>query len=809
MRKELSLRQKMILGGIAAVFIPLLIMGSVIYLKLSRSLLDIYKQRSVQIARDASRIIEITLKQEIEFVSAISLEKKIIGLVSEKKYLPAVNRIKSIYKKTHIDYLSILLIDRNGISRADTDSGIVAINVSDRQYFKDAKNGRTGVQGPFLTRHYMKPAFIICRPIIKEKRFIGAVAMAIEMKLLIEMISPLKNGRTGYAFIVDKDGIVIVHPIKEYVFNINMFKEPGMEEFAKQVIKDKTGAGTYNFRGTEKIAGFTAVSLTGWTVAFTQNMEEIMKPVNAILYFILAGTCVFLITVITVIAVFSQKLSTPVQKVIDMLKQLTAHSENAILSIGLDGKIAFANHAAERIFGKSIDELVGSEPELTNLNDISPDEIWKELKNGKTWSGNIIISNKAKEQMTLAVLIIPVIDKSETIRSYLELARDITEETKFQARLIQSEKMEALGAMAGGIAHDFNNVLSGILGYAELSLLTAANPPETEDNLKEIIKAAERVRELVRQILTFSRQDTPELRPLTAGPVVKEAIKLLRASIPAEIELRTAVKSGAMIVGEPIQLHQILVNICVNAVHAIGGRPGAIGIDLEDIAVDPEFAARHPGLKPGNHVLLRITDSGRGIEPEILDRIFEPFFTTKSKGQGTGLGLSVVHGMVKKLNGIITVYSKVGEGTAFNIIIPAADKDAAETGGEISEIPGGSERIMLVDDEKIVIDPMKIILTSLGYKVTAFTESVHALDAFRNNPDEFDIIITDYSMPHMTGIEMIESMKKIRPDIPVIISSGYLSQETNELFARAGVVIILNKPVNTYQLADAIRKAFN
>jgi len=810
MIKELTLRYKIILVGITAVFISLLITGSVIHFELSNSLLDIYKKKAVQLAKDMSVILDITIQEEIKLATVISTDQVIIKGLSAGDYLLIRDHLKLINKANPSYPLPILIIDKSGFAQI---TGFMEnnapVDVSDRKYFKDVKNGKTGIEGPITSRYGDSRIFMIAKPMYNGKEFIGAVAIALNTDFFVKTTSSIKLDKTGYAFITDNTGLVLVHPNKDYIFNVNLFKEPGMENLSKQMIRHETGAIEYTFRGTKKIAGIAFVDITGWTVGFTQNRDEIMEPVNHILISIaLIGGSLFLIIAFVIIILFSGSISSPVQRTINLLNQLTLHSDNIIINISLDRKILFVNQAAEKILGTDKLKLIGTEPYLKTVDNIPYEKIWEDLKCGKTWSGNITGAGKTNSQLTLAALVIPIMDSSGKIQSYLEIARDITEELHLQTMLRQSQKMEALGAMAGGIAHDFNNILGGILGFTELAMLSTGNPPDTERSLREIMTASERARDLINQILLFSRQSQPELRPLMPAPIIKEAIKMMRASIPAEIELRSTITSDSTIMAEPIQLHQIVVNLCTNAVHAIENKRGFIEIVFEDIFVDETFIQLHPGLGKGRHVSLRITDSGKGMSTETMEHIFEPFFTTKPQGQGTGLGLSVVHGIIKKLNGIITVDSVAENGTTFNIILPAISIDIEMSDNRSQIMTGGSERILLIDDELSIIEPLRSILTNLGYKVTSFTESTVAFDVFKNNPNEFDIIITDYSMPHMTGIELIENIKKIRSDIPVIVNSGYINDYISNISRKIGIDKVLAKPVNTYQLTDAIRKVF-
>jgi nitrogen-specific signal transduction histidine kinase/CheY-like chemotaxis protein len=405
-------------------------------------------------------------------------------------------------------------------------------------------------------------------------------------------------------------------------------------------------------------------------------------------------------------------------------------------------------------------------------------------------------------------MFIPVKDHKGAIEGYLEIGRNISGELMYEKRLQQAQKLEAIGTLAGGIAHDFNNILSGIFGYAELSLLEGRCDSESEKYLRQIIKASERARDLVSQILTFSRRDKVQLRPLLPGTVAKEALKLLRASIPATIDIRSDIKGKSYIMAEPTQIHQVLMNLFTNAVHAIGEEPGTIRLELEDFIVDEEFVKVNPDTRPGKHIMLRISDTGRGIGKKVLDQIFEPFFTTKSQGEGTGLGLSVVHGIVKKLGGSITVHSEVGKGTAFTILFPVVEGPDIQQQQDALPLRKGTEKIVIIDDETSIATSMQSILENFGYSVSAFTDAAAALTAIKADPNSFDLVITDYSMPQITGLELVEKLKKAGVRIPVILVSGFVGEKVEDAARHAGVSVVIAKPVSTYQLTDALHQVF-
>ena len=439
----------------------------------------------------------------------------------------------------------------------------------------------------------------------------------------------------------------------------------------------------------------------------------------------------------------------------EMVSQVARHATEALLQIGPDRKIFFANPAFEKITGIKAKDVIGTKPVLVNPGGLPEESIWQDLESGNPWSGHLEFRNDGqKSAAILDVMIVPMRDDRGRIQGYLEIGRDITDELMFEKRLNQTQKLEAIGTLAGGIAHDFNNILSIIFGYAELSLLQADLDPKVKDHLRQIVTASERARSLVTQILSFSRQSKMELVPFKLESVVKEALKLLRASTPAFIRIDSNITSSSAVMAEPTRIHQVVMNLFTNAVHAIGDNPGTITLALENFMVDQEFIKTHPGIEQGKHIILRISDTGCGMTPETVEHIFDPFFTTKAQGKGTGLGLSVVHGIIKKMNGIITVYSRAGKGTVFNVVIPCIEEDESGLEETHSPLRRGTERIALIDDEADIVSSLQSILTNMGYRVTAFTDSLGALSEIQSCPGEFDLIITDYTMPGITGLEL-------------------------------------------------------
>ncbi|MBI9091651.1 MAG: PAS domain S-box protein [Desulfobacterium sp.] len=389
----------------------------------------------------------------------------------------------------------------------------------------------------------------------------------------------------------------------------------------------------------------------------------------------------------------------------------------------------------------------------------------------------------------------------------LNITRDISRIKKLEAQLIQSQKMDAIGTLAGGIAHDFNNILSAIMGYTQMSLMDAADNSQISRKLERVLQASHRAKELVHQILTFSHQKEEKKESVKIRLIVKEALKLLRASIPSTIEFNLDIqKDTGVILADPIQIHQVLMNLCANAAHAMVEKGGSLGIRLLNLDIDREGAKQFSDLNPGPYVLLTVTDTGHGMDENTVEKIFNPYFTTKELGEGTGLGLSVVHGIIRGLGGCITVSSEKGKGTSFQLYIPRIEKDSVQ---EIftEKIPlTGTETILIVDDEAYVLDMLMEMLATLGYRVKAKLSSIEALNAFQANPESFDLVLTDQTMPMMTGEKLAEKILAIRPDTPVILSTGFSEVINAEKARTMGIRAFIKKPVLISELAETIRK---
>jgi len=394
-------------------------------------------------------------------------------------------------------------------------------------------------------------------------------------------------------------------------------------------------------------------------------------------------------------------------------------------------------------------------------------------------------------------------------RDVTDRRRAVEERQSMEKQLFQAQKMEAIGTLAGGIAHDFNNILGAMIGYTELALDEDRKERRIHD-LQEVLKGAERAGNLVKQILSFSRQDNQDKKPLDIKILLKEAIKFLRASIPATIEIHQDITADTCnILADPTQIYQVIMNLVTNAAYAMKKAGGVLKIELSVIALATGEIIHHPDLRPGPYVRLSVSDTGHGIDQAHINRIFDPFFTTKDKGEGTGLGLSVVFGIVKSHDGVVNVYSEPEKGATFNVYLPGITHSGTTSGDMAKPLVGGTERVLFVDDEHALVDMGRQMLSSLGYNVTGAMSSTEAMVLFRAEPARFDLVITDMTMPKMTGIDLAREILKIRPDIPIILCSGLSESDTEDQAQVLGIRAYCLKPLTKRDLSRVIRETLD
>ena len=389
------------------------------------------------------------------------------------------------------------------------------------------------------------------------------------------------------------------------------------------------------------------------------------------------------------------------------------------------------------------------------------------------------------------------------------LMEDVTQIRKMEAQLQQSQKLEAIGTLSGGIAHDFNNILSSIIGFTELSLDEVQDGTTLHNNLTEVLRAGNRARDLIKQIMTFSRKSAQERKPVQINLLIIETVRMLRSAIPTNIEIEEHITPEMLTIdANPTQMNQVMVNLVTNASHAIDEN-GIIEIGLEVVSLDESIKNSYPDLLPGRYAKIFVSDNGCGIAEENLDLIFDPYFTTKDPDRGTGLGLAGVHGIVKTHGGHISVYSEVGKGTSFNVYFPIVDKNEKLQKTAEDPIPTGNERILLVDDEQVILDLGEKTLKQLGYDVVVKNGGVEALTLFRADPDRFDLVITDMTMPKMTGDQLARELMKVRPNIPVILCTGFSSKISREQAKEIGIKAYAMKPLARREMAITVRNVLD
>jgi PAS domain S-box-containing protein len=496
-------------------------------------------------------------------------------------------------------------------------------------------------------------------------------------------------------------------------------------------------------------------------------------------------------------------------------------AEEMIVVTNARGIMEYVNPAFNRVTGYTRDEIQDCSLDLFVKQEQDKEvvrDMWRAITQGFPWKGQLTGRTKSGGTFIQEASITPILDSSKQLSNFIAVNRDVTErwrlnqeKSKLEEEYRQIQKVEALGTLTGGIAHDFNNILGIILGYTELSENAVPRENPAREFLREVKTASLRGRDIVSQLLTFSREKGDKQAIIDITPVIKEGLKMLRSTLPSSVEFREAIAGDlSRVKADPTQMHQILVNLCTNAHHAMEDQGGVISISLDNTRLKHKGFDFLPTLSPGEYLKLRVADSGQGIQDRDRSRIFDPYFTTKDKDKGTGLGLSVVLGIVKSHGGGIKCDSTPGKGTVFEILLPAIHGQA-ESPEAVAEapLPTGSETILFVDDESMIVNLNTKRLEDLGYHVTGLSDPVQALEQVREEPARFDLVITDMTMPGMTGDRLAREVLNLRPDLPVILSTGHSERISRESALEAGLAEYLEKPLDLPTLARAVRKVLD
>ena len=499
----------------------------------------------------------------------------------------------------------------------------------------------------------------------------------------------------------------------------------------------------------------------------------------------------------------------------DLFESIT----DLIYTQDLEGRFTSANPAMVKLLGYDMDEFIGHkaadfmEPELRPHFD---SEYLEKLKNQGHYEG--VTKYFKKDDSKIYIEYRGILVKPDDGDPYVSgIGRDVTEKVlyerevaKLQKRLSQAQKMESLGTLAGGIAHDFNNILFPVIGYTEMMIEDLPEESPIQESLKGILAGGKRAKDLVKQILAFSRQSDQEIRPLRVQLVIKEVLKLIRSTLPSTIGISQYIRNDCrMVMADYTQIHQIAMNLVTNAYHAMEDTGGTLKVNLEEVELEDE-EIKELDMIPGPYVCLTVADTGMGMPQDVMDRIFDPYFTTKADGKGTGLGLAVAHGIVKSHGGHISVDSTSGVGTGFKVFLPVIQTEAVTK--EIEKnlpIQGGTERVLLVDDEREIVTMERLILERMGYQVTVRTSSVEALEVFKSDPEAFDLVITDLTMPNMIGTQLAKEIMTIRPNMPVILCTGFSEKISEEKASKIGFKGFLLKPIVKSDLSEKIRKVLD
>jgi PAS domain S-box-containing protein len=855
--KNSQLKHSLALNFVLAAVIPILFLSIIVLFHLAHDTKLETEGKNQLLANTVSGQVEIFLHEPLSILENISAMLRANPTWEEK----AVHQVLDLHIRDSSIFESIYLVDSQGLvinaglptGREEFHDDFVGINLAHLPFYKQTvTTGETTWSDTFLSIFSGKMSIALSTP-VDRRILIGNLSI----RSLSDFIKNLSSGQNIQVGVIDRTGTIIVHSdplIADTLINVSNLP------IIQNGFKGEESTSSFIFNNIKYIGSVIKVQGPDWLVLASQTSKETYHPVSATALFFLFGAFVAILFAILFALVKARNIIRPITEVAHRsrkiaggdydvsfspspyaeLRELThsiqemadaVQSRETALQLSEKRFREIYNTTSEAIFIRNIQTyiLVGANQAMTDLFGYSLDEL-KKLSISEISSGDpVFTQQKAQENIKKVLREGPQVfewnyrRKNEesfwaevTLKQaeidgrqrILGVIRDITERKSFERQLVQSQKMEAIGTLAGGIAHDFNNILTPILGYVQIAMIHLKEPDKLKEDLDEVLRAVQRAKELVQQILTFSRKEGQQVSPTNISLIVKEALKLLRSSIPTTIEIRQKIDPNCgLVMANPTQIHQVLINLCTNAYHAMRENGGILGISLVPFTVDTPENLTLKNLPQGHYLQLEVSDTGHGIDKTTVSRIFEPYFTTKAKDEGTGLGLSVIHGIVKTLGGEITVYSEIGKGSTFHVYLPIIEGIIEKSAtGRLEPPPGGNECILLVDDEEIILKVQKEMLTNLGYRVETYMSPDEAFQFFTEHPGFCDMVITDMTMPKMTGDVLAGKMLTLRPELPVILCTGFSEIINREKALAIGIREFLNKPVELYELAHTVRR---
>lgn len=733
----------------------------------------------------------------IYFVQLLTADRK---LKIYNKKVEICNKRFSKIKNNFDDFTEVSLIDKKGIIVVSSDRKAVGQNCSEELYFTGGKKGLY-LTDVYSSRVTGKQEFVAAHPVFSDK---GEVLGVIFGRIYIKNLFKITTDRTGLGktceiYIVNKNGYMITPSrfvkdavLKQRVDNENTracFKD--IKLFGEKEHKHKEII-FKNYLGVNVLGVHSHLHGMNWCLIAEISKKEAFAPVVAMTNTMFVVFTAFLIAGILFALPIAKTITEPILR----LRRGTERLRNGNLNYKVGTKVKDEIGELSRAFDTMAARLKESRGELEEYSRNLEEKVEKRTVKLKEEV------RKSEEQKIATLNILQDLDEVNE-----NLKKQIAERKQLETNLRQAQKMEAIGTLAGGIAHDFNNLLFPIIGYTEMTMRNLPEKSTDRNNLKEVLNATTHATDLVKQILAFSRQREQERKPIKVQTVLKEVLKLIRASLPSTIQLLQEIdKECCFVMADSTQIHQVIMNLCTNAYHSMMDKGGVLKVTLSELEISSEDFVLNPDLQPGQYLKLSVSDTGQGIEQNIVERIFDPYFTTKEQGKGSGLGLSVVHGIVKIYNGDIRLDSNPGKGTTFTVYLPVINGTVKPETVSSQPLQGGSERILLVDDNEQIAVMEKKMLERLGYNVTSRTSSVEAFEVFSNKPDNFDLVITDMTMPNITGDQLAKKLMEIRSDIPIILCTGFSELITKEKAKVMGIREFVMKPVVMSKIAEVIRR---